>query len=50
VEKRLRKYHDDCGGFGTFLLVGGKNWTTKENRARSLRRFMGEVAPQLADL
>jgi len=50
VAKRLRKYHEDCGGFGTFLLVGGKNWTTKENRACSLRRFMAEVAPQLADL
>jgi len=50
VAKKIRSYHDGCGGFGTFLLVGGKNWTTKENRARALRRFMAEVAPQLSDL
>jgi alkanesulfonate monooxygenase SsuD/methylene tetrahydromethanopterin reductase-like flavin-dependent oxidoreductase (luciferase family) len=50
VAKKIRSYYDGCGGFGTFLLVGGKNWTTKENRARALRRFMAEVAPQLSDL
>jgi alkanesulfonate monooxygenase SsuD/methylene tetrahydromethanopterin reductase-like flavin-dependent oxidoreductase (luciferase family) len=50
VAKKIRSYHEACGGFGSFLLVGGKNWTTKENRARSLRRFMEEVAPQLEDL
>ena len=50
VAEKIRSYHEGCGGFGSFLLVGGKNWTTKENRARSLRRFMAEVAPQLGDL
>lgn len=50
VATNIRSYYEGCGGFGSFLLVGGKNWTTKENRARSLRRFMEEVAPQLNDL
>ena len=34
VARKIRTYYEDCGGFGSFLLVGGKNWTTKENRAR----------------
>ncbi len=50
VAKKIRSYYEGCGGVGSFLLVGGKDWTTKENRARSLRRFMAEVAPQLDDL
>ena len=50
VAKKIRSYYENCGGFGSFLLIGGKNWTTKENRARALRRFMAEVAPQLSDL
>ncbi len=50
VARKIRDYYDAVGGFGSFLLVGGKDWTTSENRARSLRRFMAEVAPQLRDL
>jgi len=50
VARGIRDYYEAIGGFGSFLLVGGKDWTTKENRARSLRRFMAEVAPRLGDL
>ena len=38
------------GGFGTFLMVTGKDWATRAHRDRSMRRFMAEVAPQLRHL
>lgn len=50
VAARIREFHDDSGGFGTFLIVTGKDWATAEKRARSMIRFMEEVAPQLRDL
>ncbi|HLG74529.1 MAG TPA: LLM class flavin-dependent oxidoreductase [Chloroflexota bacterium] len=50
VYNRLKRYYDECGGFGTLLLFAGKDWATREKRSASLRRFMSEVAPRLADL
>jgi len=50
VSENLRSYYKGCGGFGSFLLVGGKNWATKEKRALSLTRFAEEVIPNLQDL
>jgi limonene 1,2-monooxygenase len=50
VTESLRSYHEGCGGFGSFLLVGGKNWATKEKRSHSLKRFAKEVIPNLAHL
>jgi len=32
------------------MLTGGKDWGTPRQRARSMRRFMKEVAPRLADI
>lgn len=46
----IKKYFDDTGGFGTFLIVAGKNWATPEKRARSMRRFIEEVAPRIRNL
>ncbi len=50
VAARIKDFHDRCGGFGTFLITTGKDWATPEKRARSMRRFMEEVAPQLRHL
>ena len=50
VAAQLKAFYDAAGGFGTFLMVTGKDWTTRENRERSMRRFMEHVAPQLRHL
>jgi limonene 1,2-monooxygenase len=50
VTAQLAAFHDDCGGFGTLLLTTGKDWATREKRARSMRVFMNEVAPRLRGL
>ena len=50
VAAQIKDFHGRCGGFGTFLITAGKDWATWEKRARSMRRFMQEVAPQLRDL
>ena len=47
---RLLQFYEESGGFGKLLLVAGKDWGTRESRARSYRRFMEQVAPRLADL
>src|SRR5439155_21049373 len=46
----LKRFYDESGGFGTLLLVAGKNWATREKRHRALRMFAQEVAPRLAPL
>jgi limonene 1,2-monooxygenase len=50
VAARIREFYDASGGFGTFLMVTGKDWATREKRARAMTRFMEEVAPQLRHL
>jgi limonene 1,2-monooxygenase len=50
VARQLREFYDASGGFGTLLLVAGKDWATREKRERSMRLFMKEVAPKLRDL
>jgi alkanesulfonate monooxygenase SsuD/methylene tetrahydromethanopterin reductase-like flavin-dependent oxidoreductase (luciferase family) len=50
VYNQIRSFYDAVGGFGVFMLVVGKDWGTREQRARSMRRFMEEVAPELASL
>ena len=50
VARRLRDFYVESGGFGTLLMVTGKAWATSEKRARSMRLFMEQVAPQLRDL
>jgi alkanesulfonate monooxygenase SsuD/methylene tetrahydromethanopterin reductase-like flavin-dependent oxidoreductase (luciferase family) len=50
VYQRLRDVYERSGGFGTLLVVMGKDWSTSERRIRSLERFMNEVAPRLAGL
>ena len=50
VAEQLKDFHDRAGGFGTLLIVTGKDWADRERRERSMRRFMEQVAPQLRDL
>ncbi len=50
VVKSLRQFYDDCGGFGTLLIVAGKKWATREKVFRSMKMFMEHVAPKLRDL
>src|SRR5262249_57318882 len=50
VYQKLKRFYDDVGGFGTLLLITGKDWATLEQRTRSMERFMAEVAPRLAAL
>ena len=47
VYGQIRDFYEKTGGFGTLLLVTGKDWGTNEQRAESMRRFMTEVAPRL---
>ena len=50
VARQLKDFYAETGGFGTLLLVTGKDWGSNEQRAESMRRFMAEVAPHLAPL
>jgi alkanesulfonate monooxygenase SsuD/methylene tetrahydromethanopterin reductase-like flavin-dependent oxidoreductase (luciferase family) len=50
VAEKLRRFYDESGGFGTMLIVAGKDWATREKRHRSMRLFMEQVAPTLAGL
>lgn len=50
VTRQIHDFYDAAGGFGTFLMVTGKDWATREKRDRSMRLFMEQVAPQLRDL
>ena len=50
VTRQLKEFYDASGGFGTLLLIAGKDWATREKRARSMRLFMEQVAPKLRGL
>jgi alkanesulfonate monooxygenase SsuD/methylene tetrahydromethanopterin reductase-like flavin-dependent oxidoreductase (luciferase family) len=50
VYGHVKNLYDEVGGFGTLLLIGGKDWGTREQRDRSMQMFMADVAPRLAAL
>jgi alkanesulfonate monooxygenase SsuD/methylene tetrahydromethanopterin reductase-like flavin-dependent oxidoreductase (luciferase family) len=50
VYGHIKNLYDEVGGFGMLLLIYGKDWGTREQRCRSMERFMAEVAPRLAAL
>jgi alkanesulfonate monooxygenase SsuD/methylene tetrahydromethanopterin reductase-like flavin-dependent oxidoreductase (luciferase family) len=50
VCEAIARFYREVGGFGTLLLVVGKDWATREQRTRSMERFIGEVAPRLVGL
>jgi hypothetical protein len=47
---QIEEFYHQTRGFGVLLLVGGKDWGTNEQRGRSMKRFMAEVAPRVARL
>lgn len=48
VAERLAGFHAETGGFGTFLMVAGKNWASREQRDNSFQLFCEQVKPRLA--
>jgi alkanesulfonate monooxygenase SsuD/methylene tetrahydromethanopterin reductase-like flavin-dependent oxidoreductase (luciferase family) len=50
VARQLQEFYEASGGFGTLLVVTGKQWATREKRTRSLKLFMEHVAPKLRHL
>lgn len=50
VARQLREFYDASGGFGTLLIVAGKDWATRQKRVRSMKLFMEQVAPKLREL
>lgn len=50
IYQQLKSFYDEVGGFGTLLIGMGKSWGTGEDRMRSMRLFMSDVAPRLAKL
>jgi alkanesulfonate monooxygenase SsuD/methylene tetrahydromethanopterin reductase-like flavin-dependent oxidoreductase (luciferase family) len=46
----IKNFYDEVGGFGVLLLLAGKDWGNREQRERSMRLFMSEVAPRLRTL
>jgi alkanesulfonate monooxygenase SsuD/methylene tetrahydromethanopterin reductase-like flavin-dependent oxidoreductase (luciferase family) len=50
VYERILEHYEESEGFGTLLLVMGKDYGTRQLRARSMKRFMTEVAPRLQNL
>ena len=50
VYNQIKELYDEIDGFGVLLLLGGKDWGNREQRQRSMRLFMSDVAPRLAHL
>jgi alkanesulfonate monooxygenase SsuD/methylene tetrahydromethanopterin reductase-like flavin-dependent oxidoreductase (luciferase family) len=50
VYEEIKNFYDECGGIGVLLLLAGKDYGTREQRARSWETFMQEVAPRLRTL
>jgi alkanesulfonate monooxygenase SsuD/methylene tetrahydromethanopterin reductase-like flavin-dependent oxidoreductase (luciferase family) len=50
VHRRIVEFYRETGGFGVLLFHAGRDYATREKRARSMRLFMEEVAPRLRGL
>ncbi len=49
VAAQLNEFAEETGGFGSVLLIGGKDVSTSAGRQRSYELFANYVAPQLVD-
>ena len=49
VTSKIRKLHEDVGGFGTLLVIGHE-WQPRERWLRSMELLAREVMPRLQDL
>jgi alkanesulfonate monooxygenase SsuD/methylene tetrahydromethanopterin reductase-like flavin-dependent oxidoreductase (luciferase family) len=50
VEKRIREFYDEVGGFGLLNFHAGRDYATPDKLARSMALFQSEVAPRLRPL
>jgi alkanesulfonate monooxygenase SsuD/methylene tetrahydromethanopterin reductase-like flavin-dependent oxidoreductase (luciferase family) len=50
VYQLLKDFYVESGGFGTLLLILGKDYGTRQMRMKSLKLFMREVTPRLREL
>jgi alkanesulfonate monooxygenase SsuD/methylene tetrahydromethanopterin reductase-like flavin-dependent oxidoreductase (luciferase family) len=50
IYQRIKEYFDESNGFGVLLMPCGLPVATPRKRARSMVRFMKQVAPRLAHL
>jgi alkanesulfonate monooxygenase SsuD/methylene tetrahydromethanopterin reductase-like flavin-dependent oxidoreductase (luciferase family) len=50
VYQRIKEFYDEMGGFGVLLTLIGHQIGTLEQRKRSRKLFMDEVAPRLREL
>ena len=50
VNRRIIEFYEQVGGFGTIMFHAGRDYATREKRARSMQLFMDEVAPRLRHL
>ena len=50
VARKLEEFYEDVGGFGLLNIHAGRDYATRELRARSMTLFMEEVAPRLRPL
>ncbi len=50
VYRRVMDFYRETGGFGVLMFHAGRDYATREKRARSMKLFMEEVAPRLSHL
>lgn len=50
VHRGIVDFYRETGGFGVLMFHAGRDYATREKRARSMRLFMEEVAPRLRHL
>jgi alkanesulfonate monooxygenase SsuD/methylene tetrahydromethanopterin reductase-like flavin-dependent oxidoreductase (luciferase family) len=50
VYRKLERLYEHSGGWGTLLYRCGREWAPRDHIELSMRRFMTEVAPRLAEL
>jgi alkanesulfonate monooxygenase SsuD/methylene tetrahydromethanopterin reductase-like flavin-dependent oxidoreductase (luciferase family) len=50
VYRRIVDFYEQSGGFGMLMVHAGRDYATPEKLTRSMRLFMGEVAPRLRHL
>ena len=50
VTRRIEELYEQVGGFGLMMFHAGRDYATRDGRARSMQLFMEEVAPRLRGL
>jgi alkanesulfonate monooxygenase SsuD/methylene tetrahydromethanopterin reductase-like flavin-dependent oxidoreductase (luciferase family) len=50
VVRRIVEFYGETGGFGTLLIHAGRDYATRDKRARSMKLFMDDVVPRIRHL